>query len=996
MKNNTFKQFYRTIVVMVTMFMSVMSYGQCINSTAYLTYPALNTGNVETIGGCTYSVEYNTITNLVIGKNYIFTATISDGSNRYVTITDTSNSVIAHGISPLVVNAITVSSVRLHVTNDATCAGGSICHTTGVQFLADCPSPISLAANTITTSGANLTWNTVGSETAWDIQYGIQGFTLGTGTIITNVTASNYAVSGLNSGTNYQFYVRAKCSTEDSLWSTPASFATSCTLVTEFYENFDSTTAIYAGALPICWAKGGSASDVYIQNGTSVPMSAPNHLYMYGESDYSVETFAGMPLVSNLTANTHRLRFTAFSTSGTTSVIQVGYLTDSNDFATYEYLDEFLMPGTTYPTAAQFILVPGALPAGVQRLVFRNVTAPGEYASIYIDDVRWEPIPTCGEPSNVVVSSVLATTANVDWNAPTSAPANGYDYYVSTSNTAPNASTLATGSVAAGVTNTSLSSLTPVTTYYVWVRSVCSLTSSSSWSLAASFTTPCASYVPYYLENFSTYTYSVNPACWNRYSDGDPTTGPTGTNNSGSWNPQNMMNTPGNIAARMNIYGTYAKGWLVSPVFDLSAGGYQVKYDVGTTQYYQTGPITGGAMGSDDVVQLLMSVNGGTSWTPLVTYDATNTPGNTISTAVSNLTTTSNAVIFAYYGSAGTVSDGTDYDFFIDNFIVQTIPTVAPLCAANVVATPNATCGNFPTTISWDATSGSDGYKLSIGTTTGGTDVLNAFSLSALSYSFVGSLNTTYYFKLVPFNANGDATGCVEQSFITSANGCYCTAVPLSNDNSGITNVTLQTTPFATGDVTYFDHTATVVNVNQNMNTNVQISFATGYGYNTYIWIDLNDNYIFDTTELFYTGESLGTNPTTLNASFMMPASAAIGVHTMRIGTADYMPTPDPCYNDYYGVFLDFKVNVQPELGNNSFDSSSFSAIPNPVKDVLNVSYDKNINSISVFNLLGQMVLKATPNTNSYQLNFSELSSGTYLVKVVSDEATKTVKIVKN
>lgn len=584
----------------------------------------------------------------------------------------------------------------------------------------------------------------------------------------------------------------------------------------------------------------------------------------------------------------------------------------------------------------------------------------------------------------------------MDWNTPTSAPANGYEYYVSTSNVAPNASTVPTGSVAAGVTNASLSSLIPVTPYYVWVRSVCSSSSTSVWSLITSFTTPCASYVPYYLENFSTFTFSTMPDCWNKFQDGDPTTGPSGTVNTGSWFSGNMMNIAGNTAAKINIYGTFAKGWLVSPIFDLSAGGYQVKYNTGTTQWNQTGPITSGVMGSDDVVQFLMSVDGGSTWTALETFDSSNTPPNTITTEVYNLTTTSNSVVFAYYGSAGTIDDTPDFEFFVDNFIVQTIPTTAPSCASNVVATIDTACGNFSTTISWDAVSGSDGYKLSIGTTPSGTDILNNFSLSSLNYSFVGNLNSTYYYKVVPFNANGDAVGCVEQTFTTSATGCYCIANPINNDNSGITNVTVQATSFPTADVTYFDHTATVVNVNQNTNTNVQINFATGYTYDTYIWIDFNDNFNFELSELVYTGESLAPNPTTLDASFMMPATAALGIHTMRIGTADELPTPDPCYNDFYGVFLDFKVNVQVELGNSSFDASSFSAIPNPVKDILNVNYGKNINSISVFNLLGQKVLSESPNSNSFQLNFSNLSSGTYLVKVVSDEATKTVKIIKN
>lgn len=905
----------KKITALFALFLSVLSYGQCVNNTPYLTSTSNNSGNVQEISTCTYSTEYNTINGLVVGENYIFTAALnSDGSPRYVSITDASNVSIAHGMSPLVVNAITTTTVRLHVTNDATCAGGSICHRTTVQFLADCPSPISLGVNSITTSGANVTWTPVGTETLWDLEYGIQGFTPGTGTLITNIAATNYTLSGLNSGTNYQVYVRAKCSTEDSLWSTPFSFPTVCAPVTEFYENFDTTTATFGGALPICWAKGGSAANVYLQNGSGIPMSAPNRLYMYANGDTPIETYASMPLVSNLQANTHRLRFSAYATTADRT-LYLGYLTDPNDAGTFQYLDEFVMPTGGIAAATQFVLTPGALPVGVERLVFRNIAAPTETSTIYIDDVRWEPIPTCTEPSNVVTTNVLATTATVEWNAPSTAPANGYEYYLSTSNTVPTAATVATGSVGAGITTVGLTSLTPVTQYYIWVRSVCSASSTSVWTLTATFTTPCASYVPYYSEDFATFTYAVQPNCWKRYNDGDLATGPTGNDNTGSWVPANMMNTAGNTAARVNLYSNFPKGWLVSPVFDLSAGGYQVKYNVGTTDYFNSNPIeTPGLMGSDDVVQFLMSTDGGTTWAPLETYDSSNTPGNTVATEIYNIPAiTSNAVKFAYYANAGTAPDTTDYDFFIDNFIVQTIPTTVPACASNVVATINASCGNFPTVLSWDATSGSDGYKLSIGTTPGGTDILNSQVLTALNYSYTGLINTTYYYKVVPYNNNGDATGCTEQSFTTSATGCYCTSVPSSNDGNGITNVQLGTTNFPTGDVVYFDHSATTVDMSQGVSNNVQITFATGYTYDTNIWIDFNNDFDFeDAGELVQTGiASTNANPTTLNASFVMPATAALGVHKMRIGTSDFgQVPPNICYSGAYGVTLDFSVNI--------------------------------------------------------------------------------------
>lgn len=991
----------KKLLLLFALFLSASSHGQCINSIPFLSYTAQNSGNVETISACTYTEEYNTITSLVVGENYTFTANLnSDSSIKFITVTNLSNVVIAFGLSPLMVNSITAASIRLHITDNSSCGTTAACHTTTLQFLADCPSPNSVNTSSITTTTATSTWSAVGPGTLWDFEYGVNGFTQGTGTLVPNLAVTNYNLVGLNPGTTYQYYVRSKCTSENSLWTGPFAFTTVCLSVTEFVENFDTTIATYGGPLPNCWTKfADSFSDLYVTSGSVTPGSAPNRLYMIAEGYTPTETFAAMPVVSNLSANTHRLRFKAFSSSGTDRVLQIGYLTDANNIGTFQFLIEYTLPGTQSNSAIQYSYIPSGLPANAQRLVFRNSPAANMYSEIYIDDVRWETIPTCIEPSAVVASNILANSATINWSTPTTPPANGYDYFVSTSNSEPTSTTTPTGSVAAGVTSIGLTSLAALTQYYVWVRSTCGTSSNSYWTSVYSFITPCSSFVPYYLQDFSTFDYNALPACWGKFNDGDLASGPTGPNNTGSWYNANYLNISGNNAAKINLYGFYPKGWMVSPIFDLTAGGYQVKYDVGTTQYASAGPINSpGVMGSDDFVYFLMSVDGGTTWTTLETFNSTNTPPNAGATEVYNIpATTSNAVKFAYYATSGTISDGPDYDFFIDNFIVQTVPATAPLCSTNVTASINAGCGNFPTTISWNGASGSDGYKLSIGTTTGGTDILNNFELSGLSYSFLGSINSTYYYKVVPFNAIGNATGCVEQSFTTSSTGCYCVANPSSNDNSGITNVVLGTTSFPNGDVTYFNHTATTVQTNQSANTNLQITFATGYTYNTYVWIDFNDNFIFDTSELVATNVSDATNPTTLNATFLMPTGATLGLHTMRLGTSDFeQSTPNPCYTSSYGVYLDFKLNVQPALSTDSFDPSNFKAYPNPVKDIFTISNNNTITEVTVFNLLGQQVLSAKPNSNVSHINMSGLTSGTYLIKVISDNQVKSIKVIKN
>ncbi|RZJ33143.1 MAG: T9SS type A sorting domain-containing protein, partial [Flavobacterium sp.] len=82
-------------------------------------------------------------------------------------------------------------------------------------------------------------------------------------------------------------------------------------------------------------------------------------------------------------------------------------------------------------------------------------------------------------------------------------------------------------------------------------------------------------------------------------------------------------------------------------------------------------------------------------------------------------------------------------------------------------------------------------------------------------------------------------------------------------------------------------------------------------------------------------------------------------------------------------------------LGTANFNEAAFSAFPNPVKDILNLSYNESIGQVSVCNLLGQQLLAKSVNANQAQIDFSTLSQGAYLVKVVSGNTSKTIKVVK-
>ncbi len=79
-----------------------------------------------------------------------------------------------------------------------------------------------------------------------------------------------------------------------------------------------------------------------------------------------------------------------------------------------------------------------------------------------------------------------------------------------------------------------------------------------------------------------------------------------------------------------------------------------------------------------------------------------------------------------------------------------------------------------------------------------------------------------------------------------------------------------------------------------------------------------------------------------------------------------------------------------------SFDNANFTYYPNPVKDVLNLSYVSNISKVVVVNLLGQQMITANINATQGQLDLSALASGSYLVKITTeDNLEKTIKVIK-
>ena len=171
--------------------------------------------------------------------------------------------------------------------------------------------------------------------------------------------------------------------------------------------------------------------------------------------------------------------------------------------------------------------------------------------------------------------------------------------------------------------------------------------------------TPPAPIVPNYTETFDTYL----PDRWSEASGAYGS--PSGT--TGSFTADDFVNDtshPNGKSARINIYGTSVDEYLISPEFNLTGSDYFLNFDVGLTEYANTNAAT---LGDDDYVALLVTQDGGSTWTELDRWDSTTPISETgVSALEKVLSGYGDTVQFAFYAFSDTSNE--DNDFFIDNF----------------------------------------------------------------------------------------------------------------------------------------------------------------------------------------------------------------------------------------------------------------------------------------------------------------------------------------
>jgi hypothetical protein len=346
--------------------------------------------------------------------------------------------------------------------------------------------------------------------------------------------------------------------------------------------------------------------------------------------------------------------------------------------------------------------------------------------------------------------------------------------------------------------------------------------------------------------------------------------------------------------------------------------------------------------------------------------------------------------------------DGTDLSEWAGPYLFDT--TTVPGCSTPV----NPADGSIDVpvgdiTFEWTAPTTGDpatSYDMYYGLTPDDVNILvgNFEETSALitltGYDFL------FYWRIVPINAGGEAVGCegTVWSFTTESEPLP----PINDECDGAIDL-IPAVDFATGAITTTNAGATyedaiLPSCQADVDASVWYTIVVPASGTITIETQAADGLtLTDTVIEAYTGTCGGVlTPVGCNDD------AEGGTDFFSILSLSGLTPGETIYVGVYrygssGILAGaFQIAAyDASLATNTFNSATFAAYPNPVKDVLNLTYDKNISNVAVFNLLGQQILTKSVNATDSQVDMSNLTSGTYFVKVTADDEVQTIKVIK-
>ncbi|MFD0798862.1 BspA family leucine-rich repeat surface protein [Maribacter chungangensis] len=130
-----------------------------------------------------------------------------------------------------------------------------------------------------------------------------------------------------------------------------------------------------------------------------------------------------------------------------------------------------------------------------------------------------------------------------------------------------------------------------------------------------------------------------------------------------------------------------------------------------------------------------------------------------------------------------------------ESFTISSDPATIPECTTLTSPLNNDTDVAINTDLSWTPIANADGYRITVGTATGASDIANVDVNNVTSYELTNDLpeDTEIFVTITPYNDEGDSVGCAEESFTTEIIPVPPVCTSLSSPVSGTTGVPVDT-----------------------------------------------------------------------------------------------------------------------------------------------------------------------------------------------------------
>jgi gliding motility-associated-like protein len=372
-----------------------------------------------------------------------------------------------------------------------------------------CSDPIAPIASSISTTGATLSWTAGDVETQWQVAVQPKGTGIPTGTGV--LVSTNSYTPTLTHATQYEYYVRAYCSsTQQSNWVGPINFTTLCAAFdVPFYESFNDTDL--ATTHKFCWTiNNANADNAQWSMQPNNPQIQPNNfLGTPSYNDWLISPAINVvgtkelkfkyKAAFNPLAGAPRYALEVLISTTNTNPASFTTIMPMIEFNNTDYIEKALYINANGPVYIAFRVPPAF------------IVANGGASLLMVDDVRIDNAPACPNPSLPLVSNITTNAAVFSWTK-------GFIETQWEVAVQPAGTGIPTAAGILVSNNTSLSTtalpmtLTPDTQYEYYVRAYCNGTDQSEWIGPVKFTTLCTAFTTPFIETFE--DNSLSEHCW--------------------------------------------------------------------------------------------------------------------------------------------------------------------------------------------------------------------------------------------------------------------------------------------------------------------------------------------------------------------------------------------------------------------------------------------------------------------------------------------------